>query len=84
MSQRHYPPEALALFASYRDRREAHRPLECNLGPACWVRDGPPSISAAAHGNRCTGCGAPPRSPLGRQGRVRWAKPMTEPTAPGR
>jgi hypothetical protein len=74
MTQRQWPPDALALFAEYRDRREPHRPLECNDGEQCWVRDGPPSISAAAHGNRCTGCSGPPRSPLSAPGRVRWAK----------
>jgi len=69
MSQRQWPPEALALFAEYRDRREPHRPLACDDGPRCWVRDGPPSISHVGTGGQCTGCRGTPRSPLNR-----WAK----------
>jgi hypothetical protein len=61
MSQpRRYPPEALALFAEYRDRREPYRPIECHNGSPCWVEDGPPSITSVSLGNRCTGCGASP------------------------
>jgi len=66
---RRHPPEALALYAAYRDRREPYRPLECHHptgGSPCWVEDGPPSMTTAGHGNRCTGCGAPPR-PIGRR-----------------
>jgi hypothetical protein len=67
---RSYPPEALALFRDYRDRRERHRPPECDGGEKCWVRDGPPSISPAGRGGRCIGCcGAPPRPVTGRRTR---------------
>jgi hypothetical protein len=64
-----YPPEALALFADYRDRREPHRPPECDEGAQCWVRDGPPSISHSGYGGRCIGCDAPPRPVISRRTR---------------
>lgn len=69
MSQprRQYPPDELALFAESRVRREPYRPAECSDGEQCWVRDGPPSITPAGRGNRCTGCGAPPRPVIGRR-----------------
>jgi len=72
MNQPRYPPDALALYAAYRERRAQHRPLECHQGSPCWVEDGPPSITAASQGNRCTGCGAPPRMIV--NGRRQWRK----------
>jgi hypothetical protein len=77
MSQHHrtWPPDALALFAEYAPHRELHRPLECNLASACWVRDGPPSITRHGPASHCAGCGGRPRSPLaGESSRGRWAK----------
>lgn len=68
--QRAWPPEALALFASYIDRREPHRPLECNGGEQCWVRDGPPSMSTKGPASHCTGCGGRPRNYFGKPGRA--------------
>ena len=68
MSKPEWSPEALALFAEYRDRREPHRPLACDDGPRCWVRDGPPSITShGANGTRCLGCHGPPRPVIGRR-----------------
>ena len=70
MSKPEWSQEALALFAAYAPRREPHRPPECDGGAQCWVRDGPPSISSHGRGgNRCTGCGAPPRPVIGRRTR---------------
>lgn len=74
MSKPEWSPEALALFAEYAPHREPHRPLECDQGAVCWVRDGPPSIAHVGTGGQCTGCRGTPRSPLNRPGRVRWAK----------
>lgn len=54
---RQYPPDALALFASYRDRRLPYRPLECTDTAPCWVELGPPG---AGHAGRCLGCGGAP------------------------
>jgi hypothetical protein len=62
-----WPPEALALFAEYAPRREPHRPLECNDGPRCWVRDGPPSMSRRGPASHCTGCGGRPRPVISRR-----------------
>jgi len=60
-----WPPDALALFAEYRDMRQVHAPPECNTGDACWVRDGPPAISGNHGGNHhCLGCQGKPRPPL--------------------
>jgi hypothetical protein len=65
MSRRQWSPEALALFAEYRDRREPHRPLTCDDGERCWVRDGPPSMGGGYTRQNCVGCGGPPRTPVG-------------------
>jgi len=67
-----WPPDALALFAEYAGHREPHRPIECDHGEPCWVRDGPPSITRGnkSGATRCSGCGGPPRSLL-RTGRPR-------------
>ena len=63
MSKPEWTPQALELFAAYAPHREPHRPLECNLGDACWVRDGPPSITRVGTGGHCTGCGGSPLPP---------------------
>ena len=57
-----WPQDALELFAQYAGHREPHRPLECNQGTLCWVRDGPPSMAKAGTRNRCAGCRGSPRS----------------------
>jgi len=67
MSKPEWTPQALELFAAYAPHREPHRPLECNLGDACWVRDGPPSMSTKGPASHCAGCGGRPRAPLGRR-----------------
>ena len=95
MSQhnRTWTPEALALFALYRDRREPHRPLTCDDGERCWVRDGPPSMSRRGPASHCAGCGGRPRSPLrgntscsplSAPGRARRAKLRSLPAEPVR
>ncbi len=57
MSKPEWSPAALALFAEYRDRREPHRPLECQEWQyaQCWVRDGPPSITRRGPASHCAG-----------------------------
>jgi len=62
-----WSPEALDLFAAYAPHREPHRPLECNLASACWVRDGPPSITRRGPASHCAGCGGRPRAVLDRR-----------------
>ena len=59
--------QALELFAVYAPHREPHRPLECDDGAVCWVRDGPPSITGTSEGTRCRGCHAAPLPPLNRR-----------------
>lgn len=55
--RRYYPPDALALFAAYREHRAQRRPLECHQGSPCWVEDGPPTITSRGS---CAGCGGAP------------------------
>jgi hypothetical protein len=71
MSQsRRYPPDAIALFAEYRDRREPYRPPQCDSGERCWVRDGPPSMGGGYNRDGCVGCHGTPRSVIGRRRRT--------------
>jgi len=64
-AQREYPPDALALFASYANIRADYAPSGCDGGRLCWVRDGPPSLSGNRGGNhRCLGCGGAPLTPF--------------------
>ena len=59
-------PEQSALFAKYQSTRASLKPVECDDGERCWVREGPPARSC----NNCIGCGGkikgPPRSANGK------------------
>lgn len=62
---RTYSVADFVLFEKYRDARGEHAPAECNDGPRCWVREGPPAISGNNGGsNHCLGCGGSPRQPI--------------------
>jgi hypothetical protein len=50
-------PERIALFAKYQSTRTSLKPVECDDGERCWVRDGPPAMRSHNGSNNCIGCG---------------------------
>lgn len=76
MNRTQWTRQEFELFAAYTERRAAHRPLECDHGTVCWVREGPPAI-AAGNAGRCAGCRGTVRALDGRSRDAagRYARP---------
>ncbi len=58
--EKRYAPDQLAIFAAHVADRADARPIYCDSGDVCWVRDGPPSLSGGGL-PKYMGCHGAPR-----------------------